>query len=377
MARTKLLILALALPVLAAHAADTPVRVKQPAALPAHPGVQTPQPVRIFRNPITLPERPSSLPPPAPVRMSKATINQLIQLPVATTAVNRVGTTRPAAPPSKRALVIILENGGLMNNVDPTLRAALNVNIRTASCGEWEFELRQGESVASLLTRISSLIGNNLQCLDPTRWRIQTLNLLQWLNQQTDLALENTVKAHNSLVNTQTYYDQVVVMEDEDAVPQRVVSMIRALAPNYVIDIHVLTHGDTERFVGHNGASFNAATFFNPLMAEKNAGRLYIRAVYQMNCRGGTLKDDWAALGAITVNGTEGENMNNMPFQYFHWMMHWLNRMGHANASHRSFVEASAYATPIYSLAGQGNLINVSRLTATGRAPNANVVSGF
>ncbi|HEY8509502.1 MAG TPA: hypothetical protein VIL32_14150, partial [Steroidobacteraceae bacterium] len=342
MARTKLLILALALPVLAAHAADTPVRVKQPAALPAHPGVQ--MPVRIFRKPISLPQRLPEFPPPAPVIMSKSAIDQLIKLPtLPATTVSKAGTTKPA-PPSQRALVIILENGGLMHNVDPTLRAKLNVNIRTATCGEWEFELRQGESIASLISRVASLIGNNLQCLDPARWRIETLNLLQWLNQQTDLALENAVKAHNSLVNTQNYYQRVVVMEDEDAVPQRVVSVIRALAPNHVIDIHVLTHGDTERFVGYNGASFNAATFFNPLMAEKNAGRLHIRAVYQMNCRGGTLKDNWTALGAITVNGTEGENMNNMPFQYFHWMMHWLNRMGHADASNRSFQEASAYA---------------------------------
>jgi ABC-type uncharacterized transport system substrate-binding protein len=55
-----------------------------------------------------------------------------------------------AGPPRKTALVVILENGGIMNNVDPDLRQRLNTDIRTVQCGHWEFELKAGERLPDL-----------------------------------------------------------------------------------------------------------------------------------------------------------------------------------------------------------------------------------
>lgn len=285
---------------------------------------------------------------------------------------------RPAVKPGKNALLIIMENGGAMKNLDPNLTRGLNVNITTVTCAGLEFELPQGRSIADLIGDIIGQIGGASQCLNPGNWRQSTFNPLTWLNEQTDFALEAAITANNSLVNTQNKYDRVVILEDNDAVPDRVLASIRQLAPQYVIDVHVLTHGDSERFVGYQGVSFNANNFFNVLATEKQAGLpLYLRAVYQMNCRGGTLKDNWRALGAVTVNGTVGTNLNNMPHQYFHYLDKWLKGSGSSDAANDAFAEAAVYSRPIYTLAGQGALIDVSRLPAEGSNANANVNSGI
>lgn len=287
------------------------------------------------------------------------------------------GVTRPAVKPGKNALVIILENGGVMNNVDPALRRALDIDVDVLTCDDFSFEVEDGMGPVELIAEVGSAIGGALQCLDPRNWRRSSVNVGNWLNDQTDAALEEAVKGQRSLVNTQSYYDRVVVLEDADAVPESVIATMRSLAPNYVIDVHVLTHGDTNRFVGHRGVSFNAANFFNPLKADVDAGKLYLRAVYQMNCVSGTLKDEWQSLGAIAVNGTRGSNLNNMPHQYLHFMYLWLQSppglAGLEDASRRSFQDAAAYSRPIYSLVGMGNLIDVSEMTSSGSVPNARV----
>jgi len=286
------------------------------------------------------------------------------------------GLIKQPAKPSKQALLIILENGGVMNNVDPSLKSALNRNIVTATCGDWEFTLAPNQSIVDLVQGIAGQLAGNLTCIDPRNWHQSVFNPLTWLNEQTDYALEAAVTANNSLVNTQSRYDRVVVMEDADAVPARVLAMIRELAPEYVLDVHVLTHGTNEAFIGYNHTPFNDGNFFGVLASERAAGLpLYLRAVYQMNCVSGTLKDNWRALGAISVNGTLQTFNNNMPHQYLHFLQKWLNGTGMGDGSQQSFADAAFYSRPVYTLVGQGALIDVSRMTAAGTNANANVNS--
>jgi hypothetical protein len=326
-----------------------------------------PVPTRIVRNPPALHLTTRTLTNRV---LTKTQLADLVQRGGITPAIGKVA----AGPPGKTALVVILENGGIMNNVDPELRQRLNTDIRTVQCGNWEFELKAGETVPELLGRIAGQLVGNLECGNPANWKQTTFNPYKWLNQQTDTALENAVKAHDSLLNTQSHYDQVVVLEDADAVPARVIATIRQLAPSHVLDIHVLTHGGEEFFVGHNGTRFTQASFFGQLKADKDAGRLFMRAVYQMNCISGTLKDNWVSLGATVVNGTQAKYLNNMPHQYFHFLDRWLNRLqGMSSASQGSFEDAAAYTRPIYGLLGRGDKVDTSRLTTTGRNVNANV----
>lgn len=344
-----------------AHAQPTPA-----PKLNVQPTMQR-VPTRIVRNPQSL--RLTARPITNRV-LTKTQLASLVQRGGALAVAGKVA----AGPPGKRALVVILENGGIMNNVDPELRQTLNVNIKTVQCGNWEFELKTGETIPELISRLGAQLAGNAACLNPGNWTQTTFNPLTWLNQQTDTALENAVKAHNSLLNTQAYYDQVVVLEDADAVPSQVVAAIRQLAPTHVLDIHVLAHGGDEFFIGHNGARFNEGSFFSPLKADKDAGKLFLRAVYQMNCISGTLKDNWIRLGAAAVNGTQAKYLNNMPHQYFHFLDRWLNRVqGLSSASEGSFNDAASYTRPVYTLVGRGDKVDVSRLTATGGNVNAKV----
>ncbi|HEU4781616.1 MAG TPA: hypothetical protein VFS58_17180 [Steroidobacteraceae bacterium] len=370
--KLKILIMA-ALATVAAQAYAVETTVK-PAIAP-NIALQTAKPIAlqpqlIVRKPVKV----TALGAVTNRQLPKSTIAEMIGRGLKPVSGAIVGKTPPK--PTRKALLIVLENGGVMNNVDPQLRRSLNVNINTVTCEGLEFELPQGRTIVDLLADIGGQIGSSLNCLNPGNWRQTTFNPLTWLNEQSDFALEAAITANNSLINTQSRYERVVVMEDADAVPARVLAMIRELAPQYVLDLHVLTHGDSENFVGHNNARFNNSNFFSVLDTErKNGLPLYLRAVYQMNCRGGTLKDNWRSLGAITVNGTVGTALNNMPHQYFHFLQKWLNGTGMSDASNQAFNEAAAYSRPIYTLAGQGALIDVSRLPAEGSSANANVNS--
>ena len=254
--------------VASAEPAPAPVIKQAPAGAPQLPTLTpqqlaAPPPNRIVRTPLTL--------------QARTLTNRVLIKSSVVNLINRGVTLqlKPVAPPGKRALVVILENGGIMNNVDPALRQALNVNIKSVTCGNFEFELRPGESLPNLIARVYDQIVSNLNCVNPANWREQVFNPLTWLNQTTDNALENAVKAQNSLLNTQAYYDQVVVMEDADAVPDKVIAAsVRSLAPTHVMDVHVLTHGGQEFFVGHNNASFTSANFFQPLKADTDAKRI-------------------------------------------------------------------------------------------------------
>ena len=342
----------------------------KPAQAPTVAKPAVPPPVRVVRTPLpTLPLRPLTnrvLLPSAIADLIARSKSQLRQpLP---------------GPPGKRALVVILENGGIMNNVEPGLRNALNVNVPTASCGTWEFYMLPGESMPSFLARVAGDVGGNLQCINPASWQIGSVNLLGWLDDQTDKALEDSVTGANSLLNTQSYYDVVAVMQDANAVPDNVVAMIRSLAPTHMIDVHVLTHGGFDTFYGYKKAAFNQVSFFKPLTDDRNAGWLYLRAVYQMNCFSATLKDEWIKAGAVAVNGTQEPTLNNMPHQYFHFMTRWLiGKQGMVDASQGSFNDASVYTAPVYGLVGMAGAVSPSRLTVAGdeNRLNINVLSAL
>jgi len=343
--------------------AQVPIQSPKTAALAARP------PIRIVRK----------LPPLA----GTPTLRLVSPTDTASLISRGLVLTRPQLKPrlpqvpGKTALLIIMENGGIVKNLDPAVQQKLNsTNIQTASCGDFEFQLAIGETIPQLLQQVGSQIANNIGCLNPLNWRITTLNLGDWFNQLSNSVLENAVLADHSLIATQSKYDKVVVMQDQQAVPEQVIALIRTLAPEYVLDIHVLTHGAVGLFAGYN-ANFTDASFFSVLRGDIAAGKaLYLRDVYQMNCMGGTLKQAWLGLGAISVNGTQGSNLNSMPQQYFYFLQRWLNQQqGDVDASHGSFVDSKNISEWAYDLVGMGSAVPASELTVVGNVPNANVVA--
>jgi hypothetical protein len=357
------------------HAQPAPVPTPAPALKAGTvPSVSSalPAPRRIYRKP---PNMQIKVAPATNRLVSTAVLNGLItnNLNLNTDALRlRV----PTAPPSMLALVVILENGGIRNNIQQPLRSALNVNFRTAVCGNFEFEMRAGEDIVSLVGRVMQTIGGNLHCINPANWRIETLNLLDVIHEQSDLMLENVIKSQNSMLNTQTYYDKVLVLEDANATPAKVIAAMRSIAATHTMDVHVLTHGSFSSFVGHNGASFNETSFFGPLRVDTSAKRMYLRAVYQMNCFSSTLKASWTSLGAVAVNGTENATLNSMPHQYMHFMGYWLQQsQGLRLASQKAWQDAAFYTRPIYDMVGMAEAVNDSLLTVTGTSVNTNVTT--
>ena len=284
---------------------------------------------------------------------------------------------RAPTPPGKQALLIIMENGGIVKNLDPQVQQLFNnTNIPIASCGQFTFQLQVGETIPQLLGQVASQIAGDASCINPFNWKTSTLNLGAWFNDFSNNLLENAVIADHSLINTQTKYDKVVVMQDAQAVPEQVIAVIRALAPDYVIDVHVLTHGAVGLFAGYH-ANFTDASFFSVLRGDIAAGKaLYLRDVYQMNCMGGTLKQAWLDLGAISVNGTQGSNLNSMPQQYFFFLQRWLSQQqGDVDASHGSYEDSKGVSEWAYDLVGMGSVVPASELTVVGSVPNANIVA--
>ncbi|MGB5076026.1 MAG: hypothetical protein WBO17_00920 [Sphingorhabdus sp.] len=273
----------------------------------------------------------------------------------------------PPIRPERNALLIILENGGIVDNLDPAVRSKLNTNVTFAKCGNFDLPMKQGEAIGAMLGRLAGQIANNAGCINPFAWQMTTMKLSKWVDDQTDKMLEDTIKGGNSILSTQRRYDRVVVMEDADASLDRVIARMKELAPDYVLDVHVLTHGGDEYFVGYRGAQFNDNNFFGILRNEQRANRpMFILAVYQMNCSSGTLKDNWASVGAVAVNGTNGSLLNSMPWQYFHFMGNWINdRDSFATSTITAANEAAFYTTPVYAVFGVLSKVDESKLTVS------------
>ena len=68
----------------------------------------------------------------------------------------------------------------------------------------------------------------------------------------------------------------------------------------YFIDLFILTHGG-DNSIGVIGNNIVPGTFTNWFLGERD--RLAVRAVYQQNCFGSTLNDNWRSLGAQVVAG--------------------------------------------------------------------------
>ncbi len=339
--------------------------------------------------------------------------------------VMRVTGRRPTgksnAAPSKRALLVLLENDGIVSSLDaagidyPSLPDVSYMVF--AGEGGTEFKLNKNESIAQAIARLNaqllafaqSRVGpmpqppkfngianptdpnylaelnawqSSVQAMlntltNPNNWTVRTESAETFADVVSDLIIEKFTSTY-ILQKTSGKYDKVVVLEDSQFGAASVLAQLKELAPNYVLDVHVLSHGGINVINGASNAQQSDLTrnnFFLPLQQGRLTGEipLRLRAVYQCNCRGGTLKREWLGVGAQVVGGTNGETPdasknNYMPQQYIHFLDYWYHQnqtMQQALAS--SFDDSSNYSTGVYSaLSENADLIEDSRLTASG-----------
>lgn len=256
--------------------------------------------------------------------------------------------------PSKRALIVFLENGGVSLKSVPGLATLPFPSVRFAKCGSLEFKMKDGESVADMIARLVKE-GINLAAnmMNPSNWSIRQMTFEEWFKPTSDMMIEQVVKGIQLAQNgsTRYKYDKVVKLEDSTANAASLLNAVRALTPTYQIDIHVLAHGSRGWFVGSNSQTVEMINFFKPLyqlQVKGGTGRPWLRGIYQMNCVGGTLVPYWQALGCNVVNGTDRFYNNWMPPQYFHFMQNWLNGDSFAVANTKGYDAAKVYMGPIY-----------------------------
>ncbi|QDV05518.1 hypothetical protein Poly30_10160 [Planctomycetes bacterium Poly30] len=290
----------------------------------------------------------------------------LFALPADAAPQRRRGTTRTRTQPAAEkplALVVLLENGGIEANLEACLgKSNRRAKITVATAGGLSIPIAGQAGLPRALKDAAVALSHLSAPLSPSLWKIERITLEEWISRTSDWLLEELVKGFQAKSGMRSLYAKLIVLEDEKMTPAHAVSVISSLAKTHQVDVHTLVHGRNNEFIGHDGAAFGRANFFDPLKA---AG-VDLRAVYQMNCVSGTLMDEWLELGADVVNGTLGTKNNYMPHQYFHFQKYWVDGSSFGNAVTQAYADARNYSEPAYSTVGMIQSIEDSRMQVQG-----------
>ncbi|MBS0124994.1 glycoside hydrolase family protein [Thetidibacter halocola] len=214
---------------------------------------------------------------------------------------NRFGFAVPMAA-TDRALVVLMENGGI--------------------------DLQIGSFVDGLLRGIP---GGNLlpnAAIDPLVSYVE-----QRVRQATDALLESAEMVLNRYsAAAPDPYGQVVALRNGTALYNQLKdTLVRLTEANKIVDLMVLTHGNSSGIV-LEGGQFVSAGMISELRTVHNGGRpLRLRAVYQMNCVGSALNQAWIDAGAKVVVGSARNNFIPEPMTHF-FFRNWKNGQSFTDA---------------------------------------------
>jgi hypothetical protein len=136
------------------------------------------------------------------------------------------------------------------------------------------------------------------------------------------------------------HYDRIVVLEEEQATAAHLWQALLD-AGDATVDLLMLVHGQAGYACGH-GDNQVGVDFFAGLRQMRAAGlaRFRLRAVYQMNCYGQSLGQEWLSIGAQAVNGSVGVNWLPEPSLSV-FLRGWLSGQSFEQAVQRSYRAAS------------------------------------
>jgi hypothetical protein len=235
--------------------------------------------------------------------------------------------------PLKSALLVLLENGGVV----PYDMRSTTIEVPTGKfvCGDHTVRANSTAGLIRAARNYFKTIATDITdpCLNPFRivqnWTAETreFEIADAINHLTDRVVEETTSAA-ILPHARSKYDKVFILESATFNPSHAMHILQLYAKTHFFDIHVLAHGGDEVIMGGDSSTGNAVyfedhNFFEPLEELQQQGLgLEIRSVYQQNCVGFSLSDDWRRLGAKVVSGTP-EN-NYMPLAYGDFLFKWL-----------------------------------------------------
>ena len=162
---------------------------------------------------------------------------------------------------------------------------------------------------------------------------IHGLRLPPWATAAIDWATEEYAKRMLRVYGAHSRYDRVILLEDERATAENLISALIEQSAGHTVDLLLLVHGQDGCLVGHRGRNFVDAADFDALQARlgRSDGLLDLRVVYGLNCYGASLATTWMALGAHAVNGSLGVNW--LPEPSLSLFLHkWLNGASFAEA---------------------------------------------
>jgi hypothetical protein len=162
------------------------------------------------------------------------------------------------------------------------------------------------------------------------------------LEKVADTVFEEIEKAINDFEKVEgTLYDQVVMLEDGTATLSELQSQLHNLARNgYLIDIVIQAHGNSTGFSGFQHATISdmdiesIGTSFGQILP--------IRVVYQMNCVGSQLNDEWRKIGAEAVSGADKNNFFPEPLMSSFWNK-WKNGQSFENSVNGAYSDLDGY----------------------------------
>lgn len=260
-------------------------------------------------------------------------------------------TNTPKTPTDRGAALNTLEgfdataSGGRPNVVQRASAQIVGANLSSGGAGAVLNASMSGASGAALLvlnenTGDLGVLFQHLPVDVPALVRTTVEGVV-------DFAVEELEKLHLSFAAAKgTHYREVVLLEDERAtVAQFNAALTRLGRAGLAIDVITIGHGTKETLLGYQNAERNVHEYITKatLADLKNAygGPLPLRAVYMMNCQGGSLNQAWIDLGAIVSAGSEGNNFMPEPWMHFFWE-NWKAGLRFGDAVRRAYDDSKA-----------------------------------
>lgn len=162
------------------------------------------------------------------------------------------------------------------------------------------------------------------------------------LERLADTVFEEIEKAINDFEEIEgTLYDKVVMLEDDTATLSVLKFQLHNLArKGYSIDIILQAHGNATGFSGFNHTTISDADIES--IGTSYGKSLPIRAVYQMNCVGSKLNDEWRKIGAEAVSGAANNNFFPEPLMSSFWNK-WKNGETFENSVNGAYSDLDRY----------------------------------
>ena len=238
---------------------------------------------------------------------------------------------RPLVP-GKRALLVLIENGGFPGG----LPADFTVGVPTCA----SFKAPVGANIVEFITSLGNTIFSAAECLNPAAWSTVQVPVAQYVTGATNAVINGSTAASITAAASPKY-DKVVVLQGTDFGNNRIRTELTALAPTYVVDIHMLAHGSNGSVSGGGGTVTD-----QNIRDYANIGGLNLRSVYQQNCFASSLNAAWLAAGAKAVNGSA--LINSMPLSYSSFLTRWLSGQSFNTAVQGSTADWTPFFTNVY-----------------------------